>query len=122
MLFLFLPKVYPIKECRIMESTTVSTEITILLRREFQKSVTSIASLKLLRLHALGNDKMPLMLFVISEGCLNAMTIVIYSGKMIVERPSIKSTIAVLFGLTAVVVFFITAPPLTRKISSAQQK
>ena len=106
----------------MIDRTTVVTEIRRLFRRERQKSVTSIASLKLLRLQVLGRDKRPLMLFVISEGCLNAMIIVIYSGKIIVERPRINSTMTVLLALTALVVFFITAPPLNRKISSAQQK
>ena len=45
------------------------------------------------------------------------MIIVIYSGKIIVERPRINSTMTVLLALTALVVFFITAPPLNRKIS-----
>ena len=105
-----------------MDNTTVNTEISKLFLKERQKSVTSIASLKLSRLQVLGRDKIPLMLFVISEGCLKAMITVIYSGKIIVERPRINSTMTVLFALTAVVVFFITAPPLNRKISSAQQK
>ena len=42
-----------------------------------------MASLKLFRLHALGSDRMPLILLVISEGCLNAITIVRYNGRMI---------------------------------------
>ena len=60
-----------------MGSTTVGTEISKLFLREFQKSVTFIASLKLLRLKLSGKDKIPEMLLVISLGCLNAITIVI---------------------------------------------
>ena len=60
-----------------MDKPTVITEITKLFFRECQKSVTSMASLKLSRLHVLGRDKIPLMLVVISDGCLNAITTVI---------------------------------------------
>ena len=101
-----------------MDSPTVATVISKLLLKERQKSVISMASLKLFRLHALGSDRMPLILLVISEGCLNAITIVRYNGRMIVESPRIRTIIAVLF------VFFIviTAPPFYRKISSAPRK
>ena len=61
----------------IMESPTVRTEIIRLFFKEFQKSVTRIASLKLSRLQLEGRDKIPEILFVISLGCLNAIIIVI---------------------------------------------
>ncbi len=105
-----------------MERPTVSPEISRLFFKEFQKSVTSIASLKFCRLHTLGSDRIPLMLLVISEGCLNAITTVIYRGKIIVESPRISSTKTVLFDFPTVDVCFITAPPLNWKISSAQQR
>ena len=60
-----------------MEITTVSTVIRILLNKECQKSVTLMASAKLERLQLLGRERIPLILFVISDGCLNAITIVI---------------------------------------------
>ena len=41
----------------------------------------------MLKLHDLGSDRMPAMLFVISEGCLKAITIVMYSGNATVIRP-----------------------------------
>ena len=60
-----------------MDITTVITVIIKLLNRERQKSVTRIASAKFARLQLFGRDKIPEMLFVISLGCLNAITIVI---------------------------------------------
>jgi hypothetical protein len=87
--------------------------MTVIIRlypSECQKSVTCIASLKFERLHVFGSDKIPLILLVISEGCLNAMTIVIYSGKIMVERPRIKKIIT--GQLVFLVVFVIAAPPL----------
>ncbi len=95
-----------------MDSTTVSSVITTLFFSEFQKSVTRIASLKLSRLHVLGRDKIPLTLFVISAGCLNAIIIVMYSGNAIAERPKISTTIAVQFVFFFIISsFIITAPP-----------
>ena len=60
----------------IMDSPTATKVIKRLFFKERQKSVTSMASLKLSRLHVLGSDKIPLILLVISEGCLNAITMV----------------------------------------------
>ena len=94
-----------------MDSPTATKVIKRLFFKERQKSVTSMASLKLLRLQDLGRDKIPLMLFVISEGCLNAITIVKYSGKIIVESPSINKTIATLFVCVSAFFFVIAAPP-----------
>ena len=111
---MFLPKAYPIKEWTTIDRPTAIKVISKLLPKERQKSVTSIASLKLFRLHDCGKDKMPLMLFVISEGCLNAITIVKYSGKIIVESPSINKTIATLFVCILAFFFVIAAPPSFR--------
>ena len=95
-----------------MDSPTVSTEIRRLFPRERQKFVTSIASRKLSRLQVLGRDRIPLMLLVISEGCLKAITMVKYSGNAMVERPRISSTSTSLLVFPTVEVCFITAPPL----------
>ena len=105
-----------------MDKHTAARVISKLLLRERQKSVTSIASLKLLRLHELGKDKIPLMLFVISEGCLNAITIVRYNGKMIVESPRVNKTIATLFVCVFALFFVIAVPPYCWKISSVPRK
>ncbi len=63
----------------------VLMEISRLFCRECQKSVTLMASRKLSRLQVLGRDRMPLMLLVISEGCLKAITMVMYSGNTMVD-------------------------------------
>ena len=59
---------YPIREWIRMERTTVTTVIRILFPRECQKSVTSMASAKLLKLQVFGSDRMPEMLFPSLEG------------------------------------------------------
>ncbi len=63
---------------------------------------------------------MPLIVFDISEGCLKAITIVIYKGKAIVDKPRIKSTIG--SHVEFIFCFIITAPPFCLKISSVLQK
>ena len=57
---------------------------------ECQKSVTLIASVKLLKLKAEGRDSAPAMSLVISEGCLKAMITAMYSGKKMVTHPMIR--------------------------------
>ena len=59
-----------------MERTTVTIVISTLLPSECQKSVTRIASAKLEKLQLFGSDKIPEILFVISDGFLNAITTV----------------------------------------------
>ena len=111
---MFLPSAYPITEWIATESATVTTVIIRLFFSEFQKSVTRIASLKLSRLQVFGSDRIPLTLFVISDGCLNAMTSVMYSGKTIAESPKISTTIAVQFVFFVIPSFIIAAPPSYR--------
>src|SRR5699024_8236927 len=94
-----------------IESTTVTTVIIILLPRECQKSVTSIASAKLLKLQLDGSDRIPEMLLVISEGCLKAITIAMYNGNMIVLRPRISRITTGQFVFCPILAFIITAPP-----------
>ena len=101
-----------------MDNTTEITVISRLFLKEFQKSVTFIASLKFSKLHAFGSDKIPLILFVISEGCLNAIVIVIYNGNAIADNPRIKKIITGQFAFS----FIIAAPPLNLLFSSVSQK
>lgn len=54
----------------------VTIVISTLLPSECQKSVTRIASAKLEKLQLFGSDKIPEILFVISDGFLNAITTV----------------------------------------------
>ena len=63
---------------------------------------------------------MPLIVLDISEGCLKAITTVIYKGKAIVDSPRINNTIGSNAGFNFR--FIITAPPFYQKISSVQQK
>ena len=88
--------------------------------REFQKSVTLIASLKLSRLQLDGNASAPATSFVISLGFLNAIITAIYSGKNTVTVPKIR--IAVKIRFTFPVFFIITAPPSYLRLSSGIQK
>ena len=90
------------------------TVIRILFPREFQKSVTSIASAKLEKLQDAGSPRAPAMSLVISEGCLNAMMIVIYSGKKIVRQPMISKIVTSQLVCAVCLfpfLFIITAPP-----------
>ena len=117
---LFLPMAYPIMEWITILRATVTNVMKRLLPREFQKSVTRIASRKFSRLQELGSDKIPEILLVISDGCLNAMTTVRYNGNAMVISPNTKKIMAGLF----VFVFapIITAPPFSLILSSASLK
>ena len=73
-----------------MASTTVTIVISREFPREFQKSVTFIASVKFEKLQEDGRESAPAISFVISDGFLNAMITAIYNGKKIVIHPRIK--------------------------------
>ena len=81
---------YPIREWISTERTTVTQVIRVLLVRDRQKSVTSMACEKLLKLKLAGSERIPEMLFVISDGCLNAITTAMYNGKTTVLYPRIN--------------------------------
>ena len=94
-----------------MQSTTVVTVTRRLFPRERQKSVSSIACAKLLRLQDAGSDRMPEMLLVISEGCLNAITIVMYSGNATVSSPINRRIVTGQLILAFIFSYIITVPP-----------
>ena len=73
-----------------MASTTVTIVISREFPREFQKSVTFIASVKFEKLQEDGRESAPAISFVISDGFLKAITTAIYNGKKIVTHPRIK--------------------------------
>ena len=97
-----------------MANTTVTIVISRLFPSEFQKSVTFIASAKLLRLKCFGSDNIPAISFVISEGFFSAMTTVIYNGNMTVITPAIKRIVTGQFILSFPTFFITTVPPSYR--------
>ena len=108
---LFLPTAYPIREWSRIQSTTVLMVTRRLFPRERQKSVSSMACAKLLRDHCSGRERIPEMLFVISVGCLKAITIVIYSGNATVIRPMHRRIVTGQFTLDFIFSYIITVPP-----------
>ena len=76
-----------------MEKTIVIPVIIMLFLREFQKFVTLIASAKLPKLKLLGKLRAPKISFVISDGDLKAIIMVMYRGNKIVTQPKISNIV-----------------------------
>ena len=70
------PITYPASEWTMMASPIVAAVTRTLAPREFQKSVTSMASAKFEKSQVLGRQSMLSRVLDISLGCLKAMTIV----------------------------------------------
>src|SRR5699024_2564029 len=103
--------------------TTVTIVSKRLFPREFQKSVTRIASAKLLKLQDFGSASAPIISLVISDGCLKAITTVIYSGKNTVRQPRINKMVIGQFTFSPcfIFVFIITVPPFYLSTSTVKQ-